>query len=59
MGLAKPNQQLRRDLKEVAALLKWSVVDIMQMATHLSDSSLEEDAQELIKAPAREDAKGK
>lgn len=30
MGLTKPNQEPRRDLKKVAALLKWSGVDIMQ-----------------------------
>lgn len=29
MSLTKPNQQLRRDLKEAAALLKWSAVDLM------------------------------
>lgn len=30
MTLTKPNQQLRRDLKEAAALLKWSGVDLMR-----------------------------
>ncbi|AQT08892.1 hypothetical protein H78_02218 [Pseudomonas protegens] len=38
MGLTKPNQEPRRDLKEAAALLKWSGVDIMQVATNLSDT---------------------
>ncbi len=49
MPLARPNQQLRRDLKEAAALLKWSGVDIMQVATRLSEAGLEDDAQKLMK----------
>ncbi|BAQ75169.1 uncharacterized protein POS17_3475 [Pseudomonas sp. Os17] len=49
MPLTKPNQQLRRDLKEAAALLKWSGVDIMQVATRLSEAGLEDDAQNLMK----------
>ncbi len=32
MPLTKPNQQLRRDLKEAAALLKWSGVDLFGVA---------------------------
>jgi len=36
----KPNQQLRRDLKEAAALLKWSGVDLMKMAIRLSEAGL-------------------
>ncbi|WP_430444854.1 MAG: hypothetical protein ACQZ2J_27615 [Pseudomonas piscis] len=49
MPLTKPNQQLRRDLKEVAALLKWSGVDIIQVATRLSEAGLEDEAQNLMK----------
>ena len=49
MPLTKPNQQLRRDLKEAAALLKWSGVDVMQVATRLSEAGLEDDAQKLMK----------
>ncbi|UVL69979.1 hypothetical protein [Pseudomonas protegens] len=49
MPLTKTNQQLRRDLKEVAALLKWSGVDIMQVATRLSEAGLEDDARSLMK----------
>lgn len=49
MPLTKPNQQLRRDLKEAAALLKWSGVDVMQVATRLSEAGLEDDAQNLMK----------
>lgn len=48
MPLTKPNQQLRRDLKEAAALLKWSGVDLMKMAIRLSDAGFEADARELL-----------
>jgi len=48
MALTKPNQQLRRDLKEAAALLKWSGVDLMKMAIRLSEAGLEADARELL-----------
>lgn len=48
MPLTKPNQQLRRDLKEAAALLKWSGVDLMKMAIQLSEAGLEADARELL-----------
>ncbi len=48
MSLTKPNQQLRRDLKEAAALLKWSGVDLKQAAVKLSDAGQEDDARELI-----------
>lgn len=48
MTLTKPNQQLRRDLKEAAALLKWSGVDLMKMAIRLSDAGFESDARELL-----------
>lgn len=49
MPLTKPNQQLRRDLKEAAALLKWSDVDLMKMAMRLSEAGFEADARELMK----------
>lgn len=48
MALTKPNQQLRRDLKEAAALLKWSGVNLMKMAVRLSDAGFERDAMELL-----------
>lgn len=48
MSLTKPNQQLRRDLKEAAALLKWSGVDLMKMAIRLSEAGFENDARELL-----------
>ena len=48
MPLTKPNQQLRRDLKEAAALLKWSGVDLMKMAVRLSEAGFESDAMELL-----------
>ncbi|MFK7671783.1 hypothetical protein [Pseudomonas lundensis] len=49
MPLTKPNQQLRRDMKEAASLLKWSGVDLLQAAQRLSDSGHEAEAVELIK----------
>lgn len=52
MPLAKPNQQLRRDLKEAAALLKWSGVDLMQSAVRLSESGREDEAKELLRIAA-------
>jgi len=48
MPLIKPNQQLRRDLKEAAALLKWSGVDLMQAAVRLSEAGQEDEAKELM-----------
>jgi hypothetical protein len=53
MALTKPNQQLCRDLKETAALLKWSGVDLMQAAVKLSESEQEDEAQELIRIATR------
>lgn len=52
MPLTKPNQQLRRDLKEAAALLKWSGVDLMQATVNLSEAGQEDDAKELLKIAA-------
>jgi len=52
MGLTKPNQQLRRDLKEVAALLKWSGVDLMQAAARLSEAGQVGDAKHLLRIAA-------
>ncbi|RTY77162.1 hypothetical protein [Pseudomonas veronii] len=49
MPLTKPNQQLRRDLKEAAALLKWSGVDLMQAAVRMSEAGQEDEARELLK----------
>lgn len=37
MPLTKPNQDLQRDLKQAAALLKWSGVDLLQAARKLSE----------------------
>lgn len=49
MPLTKPNQELRRDLKEAAALLKWSGVDIKQVTAPLSEAGLEGSARILVK----------
>ncbi|WP_339494636.1 hypothetical protein [Pseudomonas sp. RA_105y_Pfl2_P56] len=53
MSLTKPNQQLRRDLKEAAALLKWSGVDLMRAAVNLFEARHEEVARELIEIGTR------
>ena len=53
MPIAKPNEQLRRDLKEATALLRWSGVDLMQAAVKLSEAGQEDEAQELIKIATR------
>jgi hypothetical protein len=53
MPATKPSQQLRRDLKEAAALLKWSGVDLMQMAVKLSEAGQEAEARELIEIVTR------
>ncbi|WP_095184317.1 hypothetical protein [Pseudomonas sp. Irchel 3H9] len=52
MPLTKPNQQLRRDLKEAAALLKWSGVDLMQAFVRMSEAGQEDEAKELLKIAA-------
>ncbi|QYM66674.1 hypothetical protein K1X80_16590 [Pseudomonas sp. So3.2b] len=52
MPLNKLNQQLRRDLKEATALLKWSGVDLMQAAMRLSEAGQEDEARELLKIAA-------
>ncbi|WP_332847572.1 hypothetical protein [Pseudomonas lactucae] len=52
MALTKTNQQLRRDLKEAAALLKWSGVDLMQAAVRMSEAGQEDEARELLKIAA-------
>lgn len=49
MGLNKPTQELRRDLKGIVHLLKWSTVDLMQLAVRLSEAGLETEALELAK----------
>ncbi|ANF84776.1 hypothetical protein A7J50_1342 [Pseudomonas antarctica] len=60
MPLTRPNQQLRRDLKEAAALLKWSGVDLIQAAVRLSEAGQEAEAGELLKiAASYQDAEDK
>jgi propanediol dehydratase large subunit len=49
MPLTKPNQDLRRDLKQAAALLKWSGVDLLQAARKLAEAGQEEKAEELLR----------
>ena len=48
MPLTKPNQELRHDLKQAAALLKWSGVDLLQAARKLSEAGQETEAQDLL-----------
>lgn len=49
MPLTKPNQELKRDLKETAALLKWSGVDLFTISKRLLDAGDEIGAAELMK----------
>lgn len=49
MSLTKPNQQLRRDLKEASALLKWSDVDLFVFAKRLLAAGDEQGANDLMK----------
>lgn len=49
MPLTKPNQELKRDLKEAAALLKWSAVDLFTISKRLLDAGDEIGAAELMK----------
>ena len=48
MPLTKPNQELKRDLKEAAALLKWSGVDLFTISKRLLDAGDEIGATELM-----------
>ncbi len=49
MTLSKPNQQLRRDLKEAAATLKWAGVDMFGVAKRMLANGDEQGANELMK----------
>lgn len=48
MAITKPNLQLRRDLKEAAALLKWSGVDLFGVAKRLLAAGDDVSADELM-----------
>jgi hypothetical protein len=49
MTLTKPNQELRRDLQDLASDLKWSAVELMRIAVRLSEAGNEADAQAVIR----------
>lgn len=49
MTLAKPNQELLRDLQGRASDLKWSAVELMHIAERLSQAGNEHDAQAVIR----------
>lgn len=49
MSLTKPNQQLRRDLKEAAALLKWAGVDLYVVSKRMMATGDEQGAMEMMK----------
>ncbi|WP_122302274.1 hypothetical protein [Pseudomonas amygdali] len=49
MGLAKPNQELARDLQDLASDFKWSAVELMRIAERLSFAGNEADAQAVLK----------
>lgn len=48
MAITKHNLQLRRDLKEAAALLKWSGVDLFGVAKRLLAAGDDVSADELM-----------
>lgn len=48
MDITKHNLQLRRDLKEAAALLKWSGVDLFGVAKRLLAAGDDVSADELM-----------
>lgn len=52
MPLTTLNQNLHRDLKEAADLLKWAKVDLMQAAVRTSGFGQQTDAKELLKIAA-------
>lgn len=49
MSLTKPNQQLRRDLTQAAALLKWAGVDLYVVSKRMMAAGDEQGAMELVK----------
>lgn len=49
MPLTKPNQQLRRDLKEAAAVLKWAGVNLFGVAKRMLTAGDEQGANDLMK----------
>ncbi|WP_256585497.1 hypothetical protein [Pseudomonas sp. Irchel 3H3] len=44
MTLTKPNQDLKRDLQNIASEVKWSAVELMRIAEILSKAGDEHDA---------------
>ncbi|WP_371919553.1 hypothetical protein [Pseudomonas sp. SWI44] len=53
MPLTKPNQELRRDLKEAASTLKWSGVDLFTFAKKLLAAGDEDGANQLMEISLR------
>jgi len=47
MPLTKPNQDLKRDLQDVASDLKWSAVELVRIAERLSHAGNGPDAEAL------------
>lgn len=45
----KPNQELRRDLRDAAAVIKWSGVDLFTFAKKLLAAGDEDGANELMR----------
>lgn len=48
MPLTKPNQELRRDLKEAAATLKWAGVDLFGAAKRILAAGDEQGSNDLM-----------
>ncbi len=49
MGLNKPEQDLKRDLRGLASDFKWSAVELMRIAERLSLAGNEVDAQAILR----------
>lgn len=59
MSLTNPNQQMRRNLKEAAALLKWAGVDLFAISKRMIDADDEQGALELMRvASSLQEAEG-
>ena len=49
MTLSKQEQDLKRNLQDVASDLKWSAVELMRIAERLSQAGNEPDAQAVLR----------
>lgn len=49
MNIGSTNEQLRRDLSGIASDLKWSIVELANIAQRLEQSTHKSDAQALLR----------